>query len=84
MFPAPREVDREIYMLRFQFTDPVPTEFPAPREGDREIYRTMDSFTKKLSTKFPAPLEVDRYLLHEFFAEVSSNEDETGFRPLSR
>ena len=38
MFPAPREVDKELYMLRFQFTDPVHTEFSAPTEADRESY----------------------------------------------
>ena len=50
-FPAPREVDREIYPLE-QVALLIAQEFPAPLEVDREIYkrfshlkiRTMSSF----------------------------------------
>ena len=47
-------------MLRFQFTDPVPTEFPAPREVDRELYGVPEENIPKRVLKFPAPREVGR------------------------
>ena len=37
-FPAPREVDRELY-IRMKEAEAREKQFPAPREVDRELYR---------------------------------------------
>ena len=67
-FPAPREVDRQLYL---QFTEPKAEKlsFPAPPEVDKYLYiKLLDKITKWFL--FPAPLEVDRQLYEEKQNEI--------------
>ena len=41
VFPAPLEVDRELYPMS-SFIQEIKIEFPAPREVDRDLYRLSD------------------------------------------
>ena len=41
MFPAPLEVDRELYKLDVKHDRYTGNWFPAPREVDRELYQVM-------------------------------------------
>ena len=59
MFPAPREVDRELYPLIKSKEYRKGIKFPAPREVDRYLYDTINTKSKSYF-KFPAPREVDR------------------------
>ena len=40
-FPAPLEVDRELYQYRFLLLAIKYLNFPAPREVDRELYNII-------------------------------------------
>ena len=65
MFPAPLEVDREIYDT-FRILSTKVSSFPAPLEVDRDLYTRIPVFHQMFSAlKFPAPLEVDRELYKE-------------------
>ena len=45
LFPAPSEVDREIYKGSWSVEkEVIPSEYPAPREVDREIYVTFSRY----------------------------------------
>ena len=78
-FPAPREVDRELY-ISFLKKHSKFAGFPAPREVDRVLY-TVSLVGRLAREPLPAPREVDRYLYkmdeHIVISVLS-------FRPLSR
>ena len=61
VFPAPPEVDRELYVVLVgRLTRDA--EFPAPSEVDRELHLIDELYPEGIEETFPAPLEVDRYL----------------------
>ena len=64
-FPAPREVDRELYVISriFKYATSL---FPAPREVDRELYIYLSS-NAAYDLEFPTPPEVDRELYKKIF-----------------
>ena len=81
LFPAPREVDRELYCT-FNPNNGLHG-FSAPREVDRGLYTLLTAvgyfYKKKL---FPAPLKVDRKLYKA--KNFTPSGDVIGFRPLAR
>ena len=60
-FPAPREVDRELYNLDNSLWYFLKRLFPAPLEVDRELY-ACETQCDDTTFSFPVPLEVDREL----------------------
>ena len=66
MFPAPREVDMDLYSATKKEPSKVTKGFPAPFEVDRELYKTF-IFGQSNRTVFPASREVDRELYRKVF-----------------
>ena len=58
-FPAPREVDRELY-ISFLKKHSKFAGFPAPREVDRVLY-TVSLVGRLAREPLPAPREVNRF-----------------------
>ena len=56
-FPAPREVNRWLYIGYGVFISAGAGSFPAPREGDRELYKEL-TMTKKLKAQVSGPSRV--------------------------
>ena len=57
MFPAPREVERYLYLDEPEKVKIPQFVFPAPLEVDREIY-VRDGQEIQIGEQFPAPREV--------------------------
>ena len=66
-FPAPLEVDRELYFTAEERAILSQRGFPAPSEVDGDLYRVVnDPTTAGLTDGFPTPREVVRELyLHK-------------------
>ena len=63
-FPAPREVDREIYFDEMAFIDEGVRTFPAPREVDRYLYFTVTRSRKRSGICFrPLSRQIGRYTM---------------------
>ena len=61
MFPAPREVDRYLYINEYQEPKIILVRFPAPREVDRFLYAPIRlRGREREAVQFPAPREGDR------------------------
>ncbi len=60
-FPAPREVDRELY-IRMKEAEAREKQFPAPREVNRFFYNDAKQAGSVMTYLFPAPREVNRRL----------------------
>ena len=53
-FPAPREVDRWIYIEKAVLYGRTMTHFPAPPEVDRYLYRTKRRYILVVSVSAPS------------------------------
>ena len=81
MFPAPFEVDRQLYgNMKLEYGSKSQA-FPAPREVDRQLY-VRDGQEIQIGEQFPAPREVDRYLYWSI-RMVEEEPRKTRFRPLT-
>ena len=68
MFPAPREVERYLYLDEPEKVKIPQFVFPPPREVDRYLYSNFATRkTIKQWHKFPAPREVDREIYKKEF-----------------
>ena len=61
-FPAPFEVDRELFIWEDLFEQNGLPRFPAPLEVDTYLYKRTEVYEAIDKALFPAPSEVDRFL----------------------
>ena len=62
-FPAPLEVDRQLYKFHNEFSSTSCPAFPASLEVDRQLNRASNGkWVPKIPGLFPATFEVDRQL----------------------
>ena len=70
MFPAPRELNRFLYIYEVSLVVAGANPFPAPLEVDRFLYNEFH-FQAMETLLFPAPLEVDRFLYFMSIDKIS-------------